>query len=97
MSKGSLDISQNSEQSERETAGSQNYSVQKNMEVKGTPFRVIVLDTGKAFVALGANRLTEELESEEKAIEKIHGKDWELVMSLIILVCHQLTSKTKEA
>lgn len=55
--------------------------------VEDTPFTMIMLQEGDCFIACGNYRLTERI-GHVKALELIDGKDWNLIMQLIDIVCN---------
>lgn len=65
--------------------------------VEGTPFTVLKTDDEKMIIAMGTQIMTEvEFNTYEEATDYIKEKPWDLLASVVLVLCNHLI-QTKEA
>lgn len=70
-----------------------NTELVKRTKVEGTPFTIITTPDGGSVVTLGKYRVSAPMETEEEARLYVMGKDWNLILSVVMLMVEEETTK----
>ena len=71
----------------------QNEQIIKVTEVKGTPFSILEVD-GEFTITIGRCKLSAPLKTEKEALDQIKKKDWELILSCMLMIKDFTNDKT---
>lgn len=61
--------------------------------VEGTPFSIVVIEQG-TFISLGNQRISQIMKEEESKLQ-IYRKDWNLIISLIVMITERVYEQIK--
>ena len=68
----------------------------KRTDVQGTPFTVITTEAEGSVVTLGKYRVSPPFEKEQEAIDYVKSKDWNLLLSAIMLIVEEEVKRNLE-
>lgn len=70
-----------------------NTELVRRTKVEGTPFIIITTPDGGSVVTLGKYRVSEPKETEEEAIQYVQRKEWDLILSVAMLIAEEEITK----
>lgn len=71
----------------------ENNELVKRTQVEGTPFVIVTTPDGGSVVTLGKYRVSEPFETELGAIDYVGSKDWNLILSVAMLIAEEEIAK----
>lgn len=96
-----LDISQTNvlnAENNKDYSSIENNNLVETEPIKGTPFTIVKAKTDngeKWFTSIGNNRVTPLYNNQEDCLAEIHGKDWNLIVSLITIITERVHEQIK--